>query len=377
MDKIAIIGGGIGGLTLANCFQQQGIPFHLYERAEAFGEVGAGIGISESAIGILSRLGLKEAVISNGKFIKDAVIVDKHKKVIRKLPIENGGICLHRSTLIDALAANINQENVSFEHEVSGIEVKAEYTELQFSNGIIKRYSSVIACDGINSLIRKKLLPKVEKRYSGQTVWRGIANIELPEDFQKVYYEFWGENKRFATIPLNENQYYWYAVKCAEAGAKDNPQTLKAELKELFKNYCSVVPQVIDYTPEIIRNDMWDIMPTNTDWHYKNIIFLGDAIHATTPNLAQGGCQAIEDAYTLSRIVKKYGLTEQAAKYFKDLRVKKVNYIVNQSWKYGKTSHSSNSTTEAFIKFVFRCIPNNYFKKQYSKLIDLRYFESI
>jgi 2-polyprenyl-6-methoxyphenol hydroxylase-like FAD-dependent oxidoreductase len=238
-----------------------------------FGEVGAGIGISESAIEIFSKLGLTEAIISKGRFIEDAVIVDKHKKIIRKLPIKNGGFCLHRSTLIDVLAADINLENVSFEHEVSDVEIKDGVSVIKFTNGITKRYSSVIACDGINSTIRKKFLSKVKKRYSGQTVWRGISNVELPEDFKEVYYEFWGENKLVATIPLNNKQYYWYVVKCADAGEKDTPESVKNDLKALFKNYETEVQRVIDNTTEIIRNDMWDIKPTNSNWHRKNVFF--------------------------------------------------------------------------------------------------------
>ena len=102
--KIGIIGGGIGGLALANCLEHFGIPYTLFEKSSQFGEVGAGIGISESAYTILKKIGLGDDIKAKGYFVEDAIIVNKDGKTIRKLPIKNGGFCIHRAELINILS---------------------------------------------------------------------------------------------------------------------------------------------------------------------------------------------------------------------------------------------------------------------------------
>jgi 2-polyprenyl-6-methoxyphenol hydroxylase-like FAD-dependent oxidoreductase len=378
MNKVAITGGGIGGLALANAFQKQGIDYQLFESSQKFGEVGAGIGISESTIEILDKFDMGPQVRGQGKYIKEAVIVDKNRQVIRKLPIVNGGFSIHRAKLVDILAKNVDLAKVNFNHRLTQINTDGRHAEVIFQGGEKKKFDCLVACDGINSVIRHTFFPHIKKRYSGQTIWRGITSCQLPSAFHEVYLEFWGDNLRFATIPMSDSQYYWYAVRYAPAGEQDKPDTQKEDLIRLFKNYFKEVKDVIQSSPYILRNDMWDLEPAKRAWHYQNIVFLGDAIHATTPNLAQGGCQAIEDAYTLSLCIKKYGLNEKAFKRYTQLRIDKVNYIVNQSWRFGQSAHQGNFVSEQIIKFIFKnLIPNSYFVKQYQKLIDLDYLAKV
>ncbi len=373
--KIAIIGGGIGGLALANCFNRKNIPYTMNERAHQFGEVGAGIGLSESTLTLLSKIGLDKSILDKGRFVRDAVIVDKKGNTIRNVPIENGGFCIHRADLIAALSGNIDTDDVEFSAEVSSFKTGENSVTLQFSNGLRESFDYVFACDGINSVFRQQLFPRIQKRYSGQTIWRGIASVELPKDFETTYYEFWGENLRFATVPINRNQYYWYACQPAPEGGRDNEETLKSDLKHLFRSFRNEVGLVIDQTETIIRNDMYDLKPHKEAWHKDRVILLGDAIHATTPNLAQGGCQAIEDAYTLAEFIHKRGFSEEVFEDYHKLRFKKVDYIVKQSWNYGKISHQKNRFFELLMSTAFKLIPKSVFVNQYKKLIDLSYLE--
>ena len=378
MHKIAILGGGIGGLTLANVFQKLNIEYQLFESTPEFKEVGAGIGISESTIEIFKMLNLKEQLIENGFHVEKAIIVDKNLNEIKKIPTTNGGICIHRMNLINILAENLDPTNLKLGHKLLNFYKDDNKVSLTFANDKTYKFDTVISCDGINSIVRKKIFPSIKKRYSGQTIYRGIATCELPKKFNKNYYEFWGDNLRFAIISITKNEYYWYAVKCAKANEKSNPSTVKSELKALFKTYASEVSLVIEKSEKIIKDDMWDLPPEKRKWHHENIVFLGDAIHATTPNLAQGGCQAIEDAITLGRIIEKYGANEEAFILYKNLRQEKVNYIVKQSWKYGKLAHQSNIISEKLIISLFkRILPNRFFQNQYNRLIDLSYLKEI
>ena len=376
--NIAIVGGGIGGLALANTLQKLGIEYQLFERASEFSEVGAGIGLSESTLEILDTLDLKDHVLKQGYTIKRATIVDQNLTEIREIPVANEGLCIHRRSLINSLSKNLNSSNLNLNHELVDFVDDGEKVELIFSNGNTYDFDIVVACDGIHSLLRKKTFPGIKKRYSGQTIWRGIASCKLHEEFDNTYYEFWGNNLRFAIIPSGNNQYFWYAVKCSEPGKVLDSDSSKSELKELFKDYIPEVTQVIESSPKVIKDDMWDIEPDKRTWHSKNIVFIGDSIHATTPNLAQGGCQAIEDAATLGKTLDKYGNTEKAFLVYEELRQDKALYIVKQSWKFGQMSHQSNKFSEGVTKFFFKSLlPGSFFRKQYDRLIDIEYLKNI
>ena len=362
-------------MALANCFKQKNISYTLYEKANQFGEVGAGIGLSESTFEILKMLGLGADIEQKGSFVKDATIVNKKNQTIRKLPIKNGGFCIHRADLIEILSKNIDNSNVRFETEINAFSTMDGIVTINLKEGLSETYDFIFACDGINSRFRKTLFPAIQKRYSGQTVWRGIATCNLPENYQSTYFEFWGENLRFATIPINSEQYYWYACKCAIEGEQDNKENVKTDLKRLFKSFSIEVSEAIDNTETIIRNDMYDLKPHKEVWHKGNIIFLGDSIHATTPNLAQGGCQAIEDAYTLSQLISAKGFSNEVFNEYYKIRFIKVNYIVKQSWNYGKISHQKHKFMEFIISKIFGLLPSSVFKNQYKKLIDLSYLD--
>lgn len=371
--KITIIGGGIGGLALANSLQHFKIPFQLFEKATSLGEVGAGIGISESTVEILETLGLGDDLKGKGRFVKNAIILDKQSKTIRKLPITDGGFCVHRMDLIEILKKNIPNESLNLNHKLITFEKIKNHILLQFDNQKSYTTDFLFVADGINSIVRSKLYPNIKKRYSGQTIWRGIADVELGDKYKDSYLEFWGDNLRFATIPLRDSKYYWYAVQVAPEGQSDDPKTVKSYLSTLFSNFSPEVLSVIERTPKIIRNDMYDIKPHREKWYANNVIFIGDAIHATTPNLAQGGCQAIEDAFYLSLLINKKGLTEKTFSEFQENRQDKVNYIVNQSWQFGKMAHTDNRFFDFLIKQLMKFLPNIYFKNQYKKLIDIEY----
>ena len=377
--KIGIIGGGIGGLTLANAFESLDIEYHLFERAEAFGEVGAGIGLSESAIEIFDILGLKSKLLEEGKKARVAKIVDHKFKTIRSIPVDNGGICIERAKLISILSENLSPGNYSLNRSLlkfnddDGTQVK-----LSFLQDIEQSFDLVIACDGINSAIRNQVYPKIKKRYAGQTVWRGIATCQLPEEFDKTYFEMWGNNLRFGVCPLGNDKYYWYAVKVVPAGEKDNPESLQNDLIETFRSYPPYVHEIIGWTSKIIRDDMWDLAPHKFSWHNGKIVFLGDAIHATTPNLAQGGCQAIEDAITLAKVIKKYGVDEKAIQVYEKSRRKRAEYVVNKSWQLGQFAHNKYPFFDTANKLLFKyLIPGSIFKSQYRKLNGISYLEQI
>src|SRR6476620_3025710 len=136
MDVVNIIGGGIGGLSLANALQRAGIDFKLFEQAPRITEVGAAIGISKSALDILERFGLHTQVINAGNETRNFHISDKNLKIIRVTRTDSQVTLIHRAKLIDILVSELPKENIHLNSKLININNQKAFSELTFSNGL-------------------------------------------------------------------------------------------------------------------------------------------------------------------------------------------------------------------------------------------------
>jgi 2-polyprenyl-6-methoxyphenol hydroxylase-like FAD-dependent oxidoreductase len=228
--------------------------------------------------------------------------------------------------------------------------------------------------DGINSVIRKKYFPEIKMRYADQVIWRGLTKIKLPEFYNNRFVEIWSNSKRFLFVPMDQERLFWLAVQQGKPGEKDNPDTIKND----FSDFSPVVRDLISNSDNFIRNDLADLGNQSRSWYTGKVVFIGDSIHATTPNLAQGACQAIEDAYTLSKSLKKYfpDLPEAFSTY-QSLRQDKAMLVVNTSWRLGQMAHTKNPLLQYSYKKFWQFAPDWVFKKQEMKINDLSYTETL
>ena len=378
MKKFIIVGGGIGGLAMANCLQLQDLDFDLYEQASQLTEIGAGIGMSKSALDILEKLGLSEHVKQSGSFIKYACLKDKKLNLIRELPVELDSICIHRARLIDILGQNIPSKNVHLNKRVKSIDEQTDFVNVHFEDGTTVQGQCLIVADGINSEIRKKLFPQLKIRYANQLIWRGITKLELPKYYDNRFVEVWSKSKRFLFVPMDSKNIFWLAVKQGKPSSKNDTDTIKDDLLHTFTNFNPIIKDLIMYSDNFIRNDIADLGNCNRTWFKGRVVFIGDAIHATTPNLAQGACQAIEDAYTLSKCLKVYfpDLFKTFGTY-QGLREKKAMFVVNTSWNLGMMAHTDNTFLQYCFKKLWQLAPSSVFKRQEKKINDLSYLEKI
>ncbi len=378
MNRVSIIGGGIGGLTAAHALGQAGLDFELYEQAPALTEVGAGIGLSKAAVRILDWLRLGESVRKAGTLIRHGYLLDKGLRVRRKLPADLDSICIHRARLIDILGSALPAEKIHLSRRITRIDGTPAGTTLGFADGSTTTAPLTIAADGIHSAIRSQFQPELSVRYIGQTIWRGVAPVKLPSPYAGAYVEIWDENKRFVFVPAGADQVFWLAVKPAPPGEKDNAETLRDDLLGLFRNFHPLVREMIATSRNFIRNDMGDLGTQPRRWYHDRIVFLGDAIHATTPNLAQGGCQAIEDAYCLALCLRKYPSDPpKAFQTYYALRHRKARFVVDTSWRLGKWAHSGNPLFDFAYKTLLRYAPDRFFTRQEAYLNDLSYLQSV
>lgn len=380
--KALIIGGGIGGLSAALSLQKIGIEYDVFEQAPAFTEVGAGIVLSHHAAEMLAQLGV---ATDSGLSLRFIALSDAQFKPFRK-PILSQNVVsrtFHRATLINILKAPLEASRIHLNKTLSKVEMLENGVTAHFTDGTTAQGDFLIATDGIHSVARQQLFPQAQMRYSGQTAWRGVAHFSVEAPFDEASFEAWGNRVRFGVVPINADEtgnprVYWFAVAKRTAGEKDDPQTLRHDLKMLFQDFASPVSALIEATPTILRNDLYDLNPKSMPkWYEKRVLLMGDAAHATTPNLGQGGCQAIEDAFALGKCLTKYASDVQMAfSHFQTLRQSKVHWIVNQSRQIGQMAHS-NALIRSFVQYGMTFSPESVLRRTFDRINDLSYLQHL
>ncbi len=362
-----IIGAGIGGLTTALAFEKLNIKYHLYEKSSGINAVGAGIWLAPNALKVYEWLGILDQIIDAGNSIDRITITTPNLEPLAdsmqdKVKEEYGysTIAIHRAVLQEILVRNIPDESISWNKELQSYKEDKTKVQLTFNDGYTVETPYVVAADGINSAIRKQLFPESTIRYSGQTCWRGVTTHSLDSDFDYRGLEIWGNQVRFGLSKVSKDTTYWFAVAKSKPFLKDNKETLKEELANLFSGFAPILLELINNTEKskIIRNDIIDLKPMKK-WFSKRICLIGDAGHATTPNMGQGGAQAIEDAYFLAKMITTEK-EENVFKRFQEIRNKKVRSIVKQSWVTGKIAHIryGASLRNLFFKNIPKSIIN-------------------
>ena len=372
--KYTIIGAGIGGLATALGFQQKGIEYQIFEKAPVLNEVGAGIWLAPNALQVLESLGVLNEIKSNGNSLNRITVgksdlsplSDNFQDAVKK-KFGFSTIAIHRAKLQGILFDKIESDKIYLGKDFKSFEQKKSgEIEIQFADGSKYETEFLIGADGINSNVRKQLFPDSQTRYSGQTCWRGIADIELDKEFGDRGFELWGNQIRFGTSKIAKDKVYWFAVALAKPNLKDDKNKVQEKLLKMFSDFHPLVQQLIAATPvdKLIRNDIIDLKPLE-NWYNDNICLIGDAGHATTPNMGQGAAQAIEDAYYLSNIIAEQP-NENVFGLFQQKRKKKVNKIVQESWMTGKIAHWKYG--QNLRNFFLKCMPSKMVQK---KMFDM------
>jgi 2-polyprenyl-6-methoxyphenol hydroxylase-like FAD-dependent oxidoreductase len=378
--KIAIIGGGITGLTTALALRKMGMSAQVFERAPQLAEVGAGIWMQPNALKVLDWLEIGDNVRAAGMPLSEVEVTDPHLRPFRNtesetLQDEKGRqiISIHRARLqqilFEALPedwVHLGQTYQSHEAHAKGVRIQLEEREVQSD--------LLLAADGIQSRVRQQLFPDSRTRYAGQTCWRGISAMRLPEELLGKGREAWGKTGRFGFANVSPDEVYWFAVVKAPQGGRDRPGELREKLLAIFQPFHPLIQQIISQTPldRILRNDNSDLKRL-PGWHRGRTCLLGDASHATTPNMGQGACQGIEDAFYLSQMLSRHPDPRQAFAAFEQARRPKVDYIVNNSWRFGQLAHSPLG--KPLMKLGMKLTPERVLQKQMARVFAVEGLE--
>lgn len=312
--KVLIVGAGIGGLTAAGLLHRQKHEVEVIEKAAAFGEVGAGIQISPNGVRVLHHLGLAEQLAKLGTTPERIVFrrwADDSELFARPLgqaalaryalPYYN----VYRPDLIDLLGTAVQQVPIRFDTAVVGAENGTDSAFVDLAGGERLHADVVIGADGINSVVRQSLFGDHQTRFTGYVAYRALVRRDrvpdlpiqvdnrLGPDAHLVSY-FVGPQQRYLNLVCVVSEPEWDVESWSEPGDL-------SVLRSHFEAWSSPLQAILDHIEEpIFRWALHDRTPLDR-WVDGRIGLLGDSCHPMVPYMAQGACQAIEDAAVLSR----------------------------------------------------------------------------
>lgn len=380
MWKAIIIGGGIGGLAAAVALRRKGHEAHVYEAAPAIEPVGKGIWVPTNAMQVLERLGLADAIYAAGWPLERIEIRTRTGALLMDVDVlkvraryGHPTVSIHRAALVDVLAGALPSGTLHLGKRLASFEQTAQGVVARFADGDEVRGDLIIGADGIRSVLREQLFPGVRLRYGGQTCYRGIAEIELPVDLATICREVWGGDSRMGYSAIGRRQVYWFAPVSAPADSRLLPPAeLHDELLDRYARFPAPILDILRGTSpaEIIRTDLYEIEALDRWWQGRAVL-LGDAAHAMTPNLGQGGAQAIEDAYILADCLAAGSNLEQAFEAYGRCRRSRVRWIAQTARRLGQAAHFSSPVLRWLRDLAMRATPAWYGNAQVDRLARL------
>ena len=348
--EIAIIGAGMGGLTTGIALKKFGHRVTIYEQAEQILPVGAAISLWSNGVKCLNYLGLTEQVAKLGGQMNDLAYIDGlNGEVMTQFSlaplIEEVGqrpYPVSRAELQNMLMDAFGRQDIQLGKRMVSIEDKGQHVEIGFQDGSTVSAALLIGADGTHSMTRQYVLGKqVERRYAGYVNWNGL--VEISEDLAPAqqWTTFVGEGKRASLMPVAEHRFYFFFDVPLPAGLENQRSEYKPLLKQYFSGWCPQVQRLIDSIDEQKTNrvEIHDIEPF-TQFYKGRVVILGDAAHSTTPDIGQGGCQAMEDAIYLARAlqINTLGL-EDALKRYQNKRNERANELLLRARKRCDVTH--------------------------------------
>lgn len=372
--KIAIIGAGIGGLTVGIMLEKLGFEVDIYEAGDSARGIGAGMGLASNAIKALEYLGLDKEVVTISNHLRDFTICDDKGKTILaadteriKRNYDTDNYAIHRADLHQFLVSKISSDKIHLNKSLKNFIQNKDEIKLVFEDRTTAKTNFLIGADGVNSKVRQSLIPHSEPRFAGYWCWRATINHNF-EGLHKST-EVWGKNGRFGITPLKGNRIYWYA--CLNTNLKDGVKNFRLnDLKFRFMDYFPFICEILNLTrdEELISTPIVDLAPIS-NYSYGNVLLIGDAAHATTPNMGQGACMALEDVAVLQDELMKNEV-ETAFINYEKRRLKRTHYITNTSFRAGKVAQSDNALVIYLRNNLLRILPDSITQSQLKSLLD-------
>ncbi|MER6828123.1 FAD-dependent monooxygenase [Streptosporangium sp. NPDC000563] len=316
--KVAIVGGGLGGLTAALLLRQAGVEAVVYEQAAELREVGAGIGVSPNMVRPLVRAGLGERLASfavpmdaawelrrweDGRVLASQTMGEECRRLYG-----SDFYVAHRADLLDMLVKALPEDVIRTDRRLEVLRQDPEGVELTFGTATGARATvvadAVIGADGIHSAVRPAVVDEEPPRFSGLCAYRCLIDAErAPELSVRRVQTLWlGPGRHFVHYPIRDRKLI-NVVAIVPAGEwRVESWTADGRLEDLrgeFETWDPRLRGLIDAATATKRWALYDRSPLER-WTSGRVTLLGDAAHSMLPFLGQGAAQAVEDAVVLA-----------------------------------------------------------------------------
>lgn len=324
---IAVIGAGLGGAAAAALLINAGFSVHSFEQAPEFTRLGAGIHIGPNVMKIFREIGLEDRLAAIGShpdhwFSRDGRSGEYLSRIeLGDFALREYGapyITIHRGDMHAEQIAALPSESLHFDHRLTDLEERDSDVLLTFANGRKVAARLVIGADGINSMIREKLLGVEKPRFSGWIGHRALVDMTKLRatglEYERCVKWWWEQSRHimaYATKADGSEYYYVTGVPVDgwthEASFVDSS---REEMEAIFgENAHPMVRGLIEATTEVTKWPFWNRDPMSL-WSRGRLCLLGDACHPMRPHMAQGACMAIEDAAILTRCLVQTGMAD-------------------------------------------------------------------
>lgn len=360
IEEVIIVGGGIGGLAAACGIAKLGRKVTLLEQAPEFGEVGAGLQVGPNGLRALDALGVLDEVYKLAVFPRRHVFMDALSgKELSAVRFEDSFrdrfgypyIVIHRSDLHSVLLkACQSLDNVSFltNHKLESVKEFDDYVELRCENGAVLQAETVIGTDGIRSATRK-LISQAEPVVSQYVAYRfTVPMSEMTIDIDWDEKLTWiGPGIHLVQYPVRHKSVINQVAVFKSPGYKEGSDdwgTIE-ELHQMFADSCPTIQESLKFADRGMITKLFDIEPLE-QWSTKRVTLLGDSAHAMLQYLAQGACQALEDAVCLTEKLRENGSdVAKALDEYQQERIPRTAQVQRGARTWGEIKHAEDSVT--------------------------------
>jgi salicylate hydroxylase len=344
--RIAIIGAGVGGLTLALALRERGIDAEIYERTHELREVGAAVYLAANASRFIERWGLGPA-FSEVSWEPTALIYrdgrDGHV-IARHDETESGrygapGHGIHRADLQQILADAVGHDRIHLGKEITSYSQEGDEVTIQFADGTNAQADLVVGADGARSIVRELMVGDDDKIYTGRSGFRGLVHVkDLPSLPDPETIQFWiGPDGHLLHYPIGGDGDVINFLLVKRMPWEGDDWTVAADPEEHLKLFEGWHPAVIEMISAPTFDRRWALnrRPALSQWSDGRVVLLGDAAHALVPHHGQGANITVEDAVVLARCLCEAGpggiddalVSYQDQRLERTARVQKASYV--------------------------------------------------